>query len=663
MKCVFIILAIMLLRYPVRGQVAMDPAIVGDETCHELSWNTSLNYHYRVDCSVDMKTWVWTGLEPEGTGLRLTYGFNCNADKMYYRIRASVDPNNGSFLTEPQEDDTINRIDGVCFAFDLNQLPTLPSKIRIFERHYGIGDNWKLIGSITSFGERQIPAEGIDERFFRGSAVWLPKEQGDYEIQAAAVDSAGSIIASAIRRITIGSRQNPTIAIVSGPSASSSAIPLEGQFVLEHSETVSKVEFYDNYRLIGTDTQPPFGDLVVDRQGEEVELLKGTHSIVIRGYDSTGAFTDTAPYVVTVTGGNARPALNVTGPASRLSIVVGDTFDIEYEPPTDADGFGDIRQVRATRFIVPFATHNDIPYPEQQIASDESAPFGDLTVDTAGWQPGTYTIKVAAVDAAVEQSYPHYFQVEVKSSATADFGGNLFSEIADEGTISHSAARFTGIELSSGIFQHAKSLMPPFLRQWQIDSGVLLTTGDFSLWDDGDSGFYHGNSPEQKGWQLSASGNPEIENRVAGSQTQDAAILEAEIFCENGQLEIEYQFASEEYDEFAAAGQYPDAFMIIVDGAVVSRSPDCAEIIAANTINLYQARHLFMGDDEDIDPLGLWHPQIEYDGLTVRLRAHVFVEPQSTHTVRIIICDVNDGIYDSGVFMETGSLRTTIPMP
>ena len=50
-------------------------------------------------------------------------------------------------------------------------------------------------------------------------------------------------------------------------------------------------------------------------------------------------------------------------------------------------------------------------------------------------------------------------------------------------------------------------------------------------------------------------------------------------------------------------------------------------------------------------------------GAGVCLRAHVFVEPQSTHTVRIIICDVNDGVYDSGVFMETGSLRTIIPTP
>jgi hypothetical protein len=70
-----------------------------------------------------------------------------------------------------------------------------------------------------------------------------------------------------------------------------------------------------------------------------------------------------------------------------------------------------------------------------------------------------------------------------------------------------------------------------------------------------------------------------------------------------------------------------------------------------------------MGDDEDIDPMGNLTSQIEYDGITVRLRAHVFVEPQSTHNVRIIISDVNDGIFDSAVFLETDSLKTTVPTP
>ena len=76
-----------------------------------------------------------------------------------------------------------------------------------------------------------------------------------------------------------------------------------------------------------------------------------------------------------------------------------------------------------------------------------------------------------------------------------------------------------------------------------------------------------------------------------------------------------------------------------------------------------QALRLATDGNEDIDPLGTLTNQLEYDGITVRLRAHVFVEPQSTHNVRIVIADVNDGVWDSGTFLETNSFRTTIPTP
>ena len=565
-----------------------------------------------------------------------------NSDKMFYRVRASVDPNNGGFLVSPQQYDAINQIDGVCFAFDLSQFSSLPSKIRIFQRAYDTGEPWTLIGAITEFDERM----GV--KFMRGSAVWLPQAEGYYEVQAAVVDSTGAVVASAIRRITINQKQPPTISIVSGPASSASAIPLAGSFALEVGDTVRRVEFYDNGKLIGTATQEEFEDTVRDLQGREVDLFRGSHSIVARAYDSTGAFADSDPYNVSVTGGNARPELTVTAPIDDIAVVVGDSFNIVYDPPTDPDGFGDIVAVRASRYIIPFASSNNPSQPEEVIAQDSSAPFEQLVVNTTSWNPGAYTIKVVAVDTAGEESYPHYFRVYVKSSSSADFAGDLFAELESDQSLSFLDTNFVGREMSSGIFEDGHAF------QLQIDSGVLLTTGDFNLWN-------AGNLSDEAGLQLSARGDFDLENRVAGSHTQDAAVLECEIFCENGQLEIEYQFGSEEYHEFV--GEFNDAFMIIVNGAVVTRAPDCANIVAVNTVNLDQNRHLFIGNNEDIDPTGILSNKVEYDGLTVRMRVHVFVEPQSINTVRIVIADVNDGILDSGIFLESGSFKTTIPTP
>lgn len=663
MKLAFFGATVLLAVSVASGQQPMSLELVGAPSNHQLSWNTTSNFYYHVDCSADLKVWAWTGLSVPGNGSRVTYGFMSDADKLFYRIRVTADPNNGGFLVEPEQNDTINQIDGVCFGFDLSGFSSLPDKIRIFERDYvdtspdNNGNPWNLIGSIEAFDQRM----GV--KFMRGSAVWLPQEQGDYEVQAAAVDDSGTVLATAVRKITISEQAAPTISIEGGPSSSSSAIDLESSFDLSTGDTVRRVEFYDNGTLIGTATQEQFEDTVLNLQGETVDLLRGTHSIVARAYDYTGAYSETAPYSVTVSGGNARPEINVTAPQSGLALVAGDTFSIQYDTPTDPDGASDVTSVVASRFIIPYAGTNDEREPEDQIAADTAAPFTTLTVDTTDWDPGTYTIKVIAIDSSDEPSYHHYFRVEVKSSSAATFAADLLEEIADEQWASVSNQRFVGREKSSGVFTNGMAY------HLQMDTGILLSTGDFSIWDDGDTGYYNGKDQDSKGLQLSARGDFDLENRVAGVQTQDAAVLEFDVFCPNGQLEFEYQFASEEYDEFV--GDYNDSFMVLVDGAVVTLTPDCSGIVAVNTINNGDTdgyppptnRHLFLGDDEDIDPGDNLPYQVEYDGLTVRLRAHVFVPVQSYHHMRIIITDVNDGVWDSGLFLETDSLRTVPPTP
>ena len=47
--------------------------------------------------------------------------------------------------------------------------------------------------------------------------------------------------------------------------------------------------------------------------------------------------------------------------------------------------------------------------------------------------------------------------------------------------------------------------------------------------------------------------------------------------------------------------------------------------------------------------------------MTIRLRLHVLVEPNQTHDIRVVIADVDDDTYDSGLFLEEGSLKTVDP--
>jgi hypothetical protein len=75
--------------------------------------------------------------------------------------------------------------------------------------------------------------------------------------------------------------------------------------------------------------------------------------------------------------------------------------------------------------------------------------------------------------------------------------------------------------------------------------------------------------------------------------------------------------------------------------------------------------HLYLDDDDDIKQMvaaGNEEYQVEYDGMTISLLLHAFVEP-GMHHVRIALADVDDAQWDSGLFIESASVRTVEPQP
>ncbi|MBG86831.1 MAG: hypothetical protein CMO80_08020 [Verrucomicrobiales bacterium] len=130
-----------------------------------------------------------------------------------------------------------------------------------------------------------------------------------------------------------------------------------------------------------------------------------------------------------------------------------------------------------------------------------------------------------------------------------------------------------------------------------MESGVLLTTGDHALWNGGDDG--PDEDFEEREWNQQ--GDIELETRIAGQYTREATSLEFDVFCQNSQLEIQYQFGSEEYPEFV--NFFNDGFMMTVDGVLVPFVPDCSGIVAVNSINdiVPINDHLYLDDDDVID--------------------------------------------------------------
>lgn len=614
-------------------------SISGNAASHQLTWDSRADRSYQIFYSSNFVSWFDTGFFGTGTGNAQATTLSSQSPLRFYQVREVSATVNNSFLLLPPPGQQVDLIDGVCFSFNLGQFAQLPGKIRIHQRP--IGGAWMQIGAITDFAD----IDGI--KFVRGSTAWVPDATGDYELRVEVVDAVGLVIGQATRTVSVGRNQAQTITITSGPASPSvnAQTGIFGTTISDpENDPVRRVEFFDNGVLIGFDRTAPFGDQITDLEGRAPVFGRGTHSITARAFDSRRAVGETAtPFVVEITGGNARPEITVTAPTTGTIVEQGQTFQIVYQA-TDADGASQVARV----------DYRDLAYPT--LAGSQSAPLASIEIDTTGWELGTHTLSVTAVDTVGGVSHPVFLNVFITGETGLTDAEQFVANIVDETTAAPTNQVFQGVRASSGFISSGLA------SGLQIDRGVLLTTGHFSLWNGGDDGFDE--DEEEKDW--GEQGDRELENRIAGRLTRDAAALEFDVFCANGQLEIEYQFGSEEYDEFV--GFFNDGFMVTVDGVLVSFVPDCSGIVAVNSVNSVTPsnEHLYLDDDDDIDPsvaAGNQAFQVEYDGMTIRLKAHALVTPNQFHRVRMVIADVNDGRYDSGLVIREGSVRTVAPSP
>jgi hypothetical protein len=280
-------------------------------------------------------------------------------------------------------------------------------------------------------------------------------------------------------------------------------------------------------------------------------------------------------------------------------------------------------------------------------------------MDTTTWEPGSHTVVVRSFDVQGAYSYAHTFTVYVQQASGQTFAERLVASLIDPHSVAPSNETFEGEEASSGEFEDGLA------SGLEMDQGVLLSTGRFSLWNGGNIG-------EGTGQSWNRAGDDRLRDRLSGGDasytTNDAAALEFDLFCENGQLEFELQFGSEEYEEYV--GDYNDGFLITVDDVIVSLLPDCSDIISVDSVNrdpnYTQNSHLFLDNDDDIAPNvnpSYLDQLVEYDGMTIKLRAHVLLQPGKTYRVRMVIADAKDWVYDSAIFIENNSLKTIQPNP
>ncbi|MER6212208.1 cellulose binding domain-containing protein, partial [Streptomyces sp. NPDC001642] len=107
----------------------------------------------------------------------------------------------------------------------------------------------------------------------------------------------------AVNGTTCAGAHQPPITVLTSPNAGAiytqgAAVPLAATAAAADNATISKVEFYDDTTLLGTDTTSPY---TFSASG----LTVGSHSLVAKAYDSLGASGESTPVGITVTSGPA----------------------------------------------------------------------------------------------------------------------------------------------------------------------------------------------------------------------------------------------------------------------------------------------------------------------------------------------------------------------
>lgn len=142
---------------------------------------------------------------------------------------------------------------------------------------------------------------------------------------------------------------------------------------------------------------------------------------------------------------------------------------------------------------------------------------------------------------------------------------------------------------------------------------------------------------------------------VAGIQTHDACVLQFQFDVQSESVEFKYVFGSEEYMEYVNAG-FNDVFAFYISGPGISGwenialVPNTTTPVTIDNINANSYWQYYTNNTSG--------QSVEYDGFTkVLVAKKTGLIPCQTYTLRLAIADAGDGVVDSGVFLEAGSLK------
>jgi Cadherin-like domain/Calx-beta domain/RTX calcium-binding nonapeptide repeat (4 copies) len=214
----------------------------------------------------------------------------------------------------------------------------------------------------------------------------------------------------------------------------------------------------------------------------------------------------------------------------------------------------------------------------------------------------------------------------------------------------------TGVTVSNVTFNGSAQAAGTFRRGIDegigIESGIILSTGniaDAAGLNDSDSTSTDFNTP----------GDTDLDSIIPSPNTQDASVLEFDFVSQKSQISFQFVFASEEYNEYVNSN-FNDAFAFFLDGQNIALIPGTNTALSINTVNK-TANSAYFRDNDFGDFGGQTPYHSEFDGLTTVLTAQANLDPSIPHHIKLVIADNSDGIYDSAIFLSSGSFVSNNP--
>ena len=268
------------------------------------------------------------------------------------------------------------------------------------------------------------------------------------------------------------------------------------------------------------------------------------------------------------------------------------------------------------------------------------------------------TILYTALSILCMSSFNSYAQATFTSGVTATA---LANEISGPGITITNPTISRGVASQVGLFSNGVAG-----ANLQLDNGIALTTGNITT-------TFSGNT-NTSGIDVAGGAytDAEISSLISGGSINDLIVFEFDAVLDplSTVLTIDYQFMSDEYDEYVCSA-FNDVFGYFITTDVTAPYtgyenfafvPGTSDPVAINSVNNGSAgasgnagNCISLANSSQFisNPQNSGNISVEYDGMTKKLRASAKDRvPGATYHVKLVLADITDSNYDSAILIN-----------